>query len=397
MIERLSNDKLDDQRISPGPLTPESADMRSSPEDTKLSPGERRRRTQSQGKKRIGGTNHHRPLASSKSTDMIDLAQLEQKNSSRRFLTGGRDKQRKRPKENYLKPPGTESSSNSHFNRTQSGSSLQNGNTEYNISVSPRSLSPPAGIGSGGDSSSGRNRNLSPPPPTSKPPPLPSHAKRMSGSRGGGGVSQAPSSSRWSGVSFKSTDSASSEDSLTAELPHHPKQHSGSGGYGLEQSHSRDHRSISITRTHVSNDSAYMSSSSQSLDKNQKQRQLSTGNPPLARGLGSPPSDYPIHQHPLDNVVKNSYNSSVSGSGTGTNPGGLLAVDSQQQQVVRKTSLQGRPVDYSNPSHPLQMSVSKGNSSSSQAIGATYSSYPWHSAHSLPTQQQNKMQQQHKR
>ena len=60
-------------------------------------------------------------------------------------------------------------------------------------------------------------------------------------------------------------------------------------------------------------------------------------------------------------------------------------------QHLRKTSWQGKPVDYSNASHPLQMSVSRGHS---QSIGSTLSSYPWHTAHSLPLQQNKYPQQQ---
>ncbi len=404
MIQRLSNDELADQRISPSPITPEptGSDQRSSSDDLKnLSPGEMRKRTQSQGKRRSPNTHHqhHRPLAASKSIDSIDTSPP----SSSHHHQGGsssRGKDRhyreKRPssRENMLRPPGVtqQQQKSMQITRTQSGGSmLSNGSSSSSASASasasnhrhhhhhhhPRSLSPPANVGSSSASSTRgpsaqalRSQTISPPPPTSKPPPLPSHAKRPGVSSR---VAQPPPSARWSGVSFKSTDSASSEDSLTADLPRHPRQHGGSleGGLEMRPAPAAPGGVQYFPRAHPPNQ--------QNPQFGMAARAGGNGN------QGDPPTDYP------DGGMKNAYNAGMATSTSSS--AGNLAVSSSQH--LRKTSWQGtKPMDYSNASHPLQMSVSRGHS---QSIGSTLSSYPWHNAHSLPHQQNKYPQQQQKR
>lgn len=384
MIERLSSDNLADQRISPTPVTPEDEEDGG----RKSSPGEMRKRSQSQGKKRSPNGHHHRPLANSKSTDSMEIPRFDPQShgSSHHYMS--RHRREKKIKENMLKPPG----SGSHFSRTQSGGTILNSASTSSSSAgntptfAPRSLSPPANIGSGSSSSQDLRRNLSPPPPTSKPPPLPSHAtKRVGGARQ---QQQQQPPARWSGVSYKSTDSASSEDSLTADLPRHPRQHGPTFGSAEQIQGHMDSRSMSVgsrpgtiginrptgssrdqpqyfPRAHTPNSQGPTFSMS-----SQQQQEKGKSNRSVPRG-GVPPSDYPTH--PLDNVVKNAYNSNPASSS-----GGNLVPNTQH---TRKTSWQGKPMDYTNASHPLQMSVSRGHS---QSIGSTLSSYPWHSAHSLP-------------
>ena len=354
MIERLSSDKLDDQRISPGAITPEPSDQ-SSPKGSQRSnhsPGEMKKRTQSQGKKLTNSSNrhhhhHHRQLASSKSTDSIDIPRGELVSS---YHSSGRDKHRRerRPKENYLHPGmNTANNENKSFTRSLSGSSINTGN-EHPTSVLQRSFSPPGNL----PHEEEQNRNLSPPPPTSKPPPLPSHAKRPSGTRG-----VPPPPSRWSGTSFKSTDSASSEDSLTADLPHHPKQH---GLYGSEQVQGNSRLGSIGSRATKGQPASIHQDAFYNKKAYQRNRPMNS--------RGTMVGNLPSSEYPAQVVDNGSISSSNSGN------------DGQ-----RKTSWQGRPVDYSNATHPLQMSVSRGHS---QSTGTSLTSYPWHSA--IPQQSQQK-------
>lgn len=346
MIERLSSDKLDDQRVSPIPGSLEPSD---SEDLKKSSPGEMRSRSQSHGKKRSpgsGGEHHqHKPLASSRSTGSIEL-QREQHDQ-----VSARNRHQRRSKDIMLRPPGH---MNMHITRTHSGGAMLSGSSSAAV-VAPRSLSPPANVGSGGSAQELRNRTLSPPPPTSRPPPLPSHAKR-------------PPSSRWSGMSYKSTDSASSEDSLTTDLPpRYPR-------------HAVTHGSAELIQGIPERPGFFVGVNPQGPSYQQdKLKSYQHGTRPMSAPRGNPGQQDPAHS-----VVKNAYNSSSGGGSnmppTGTSSSaGNLAVNSTQH--ARKTSWQSK---YANASHPLQMSVSTGRS---QSIGSTLSSYPWHNAHSLPQQQ----------
>lgn len=361
MIERLSSDKLSDQRISPSPGSLDPSDNQSSSEDLKKhSPGETRKRSQSQGKRRSPGSssmghrssNHHRPLASSKSTDSIDV-QKEHQVSSRHYMSS-RDRHR-RSKDNMLHPPGSVGHKHLHMTRTHSGGAMLSSNhAPMESMVQPRSLSPPANVSAGRTAQELRNRTISPPPPTSRPPPLPAHAKRQ------------PPNARWSGVSYKSTDSASSEDSLTTDLPpRYPRQHSGSAEL-LERNRSEPQF---FPRAHTPNSQNPSYNPQLHQEKLMKAFNTRPGSAPRSSNMGQ--------QDPAQNAMKNAYNSSSSG---GTLPPSSSAGSLTVAQHSRKTSWQGgKPMD-----HPLQMSVSRGHS---QSIGSTLSSYPWHNAHSLPHQQ----------
>ena len=379
MIARLSSDNLTDQRVSPTPITPEDEEGE---EVRKESPGEVRKRSQSQGKRRSpSGHHHHRPLAASKSSDSYDGGppQVQGSSSSHHYM--GRHRREKKIKDSMLKPP-TTGGSGRPFTRTHSGSVLSSSSTGNAPTIPPRSLSPPASVGGMAAASAQdlRSKNLSPPPPTSKPPPLPSHAAaKRPGSRQQ--QQQQPPPSRWSGVSYKSTDSASSEDSLTADLPRHPRAHGPTFGGSMEGRFSggtKDQPQY-FPRAHTP------SGSSQGLTTYggaSSSNRLGGVRPNVG---GVPASDYPTH--PLDNVVKNAYNGGMAGGSSGN-----LTVNTQH---ARKTSWQGKPMDYSNATHPLQMSVSRGHS---QSIGSTLSNYPWQTAHnSLPSQQKLQAQQLPKR
>ena len=383
MIERLSSDKLSDQRISPSPLEP--SDNQSSSEDLKkYSPGEMRNRSQSQGKRRSPGSSstgshhhnhsshhHHRPLATSKSTDSIDVQrdQSQQQVSSRHYMSA-RDRHR-RSKDNMLRPPGSVAGhKHLHMTRTHSGGALLSNNHTpmEGMMVQPRSLSPPANVSSGGIAQELRNRTISPPPPTSRPPPLPAHAKRQ------------PISARWSGVSYKSTDSASSEDSLTTDLPpRYPRQHGGSNELLQQRNTGSKPEPQFFPRAHTPN--------SQNLSYNPQSHQDKLLKAFNTRPTSAPRNSNTGQQDPAQNAVKNAYNSSGTG---GPLPPSSSAGNLTVAQHSRKTSWQGgKPMD-----HPLQMSVSRGHS---QSIGSTLSSYPWHSAHSLPHQQHKQPTPQQKR
>lgn len=365
MIERLSSDKLSDQRISPSPGSLDPSDNQSSPEDLKkYSPGEIRKRSQSQGKRRSPGSgghhhsssHHHRPLANSKSTDAIDLQRDQQQQVSSRHYMSGRERHR-RSKDNMLHPPGHK---NLHMTRTHSGGPMLSSNhhTPMASMVQPRSLSPPANVGSSGTQEL-RNRTLSPPPPTSRPPPLPAHAKKQ------------PPNARWSGVSYKSTDSASSEDSLTADLPpRYPRKHGvmhSSAELLQERTRAEPQFFPRAYPPNAQNPAYSLQAQHQEMAKGFNNKPMSS--PRINTGQQQQQQD---STHPMDSVVSNA-------ALPPTGSAGNLSANTTQHS--RKTSLQGKPVDYSNASHPLQMSVSRGHS---QSIGSTLSSYPWHSAHSLP-------------
>ncbi len=386
MIARLSGDKLDDQSVSPTPPTPEQSGDEQSKRPLSGEPGylpsETRKRSQTQGRASGGGRSgksSHRPLTSSKSTDSIDCptgAVHYQQNSSRDRQAG-----HNHHTSSHLRPPPAAANSSSssfgsdsaQFSRTQSGSSVNSGrNSSHGSSTSPtstsglgshhRSLSPP---GSSYDSYPSRARGtVSPPPPTSKPPPLPAHVKKYSGTQ------NMQQTSRWS---FRSTDSASSEDSLTADIPSHPKPYS-SGGH-----HSR------ISNDH-SGQGGYPGSAGNSVQHHQHQQAIRQ---PHSSGIGYQSTDYP--RHSLDNMVQEAYRNIPSGQTVGG--GADSAGKNEHQPVARKSSYTGhaggRAADCSTASHPLQTSVSKGHS---QSVGGSLSSHhhqhPRRSVHTLPNQQQ---------
>lgn len=275
-----------------------------------------------------------------------------------------------------LKPPGSGHKA-LHMHRTHSGDVLLNGgggsgNPSY---VSPRALSPPAGmlgmdLGGGRSSSQDlRSKNLSPPPPTTRPPPLPMHTKRPPGPPTHVTVTTNTAPSRWSGASYRSTDSASSEDSLTTDLPRHPRQHG-----GVYNSSEQQDQPQYFPRAYTS--PALFGGVA--IQQQERVKSHPANNRPVKGGHPDSSS------HPLDSIVKNAYNSSNLAVGPAGNGGGPNSTQQQQQQQVsRKASWQGKPVDYSNASHPLQMSVSRGHS---QSIGSSLASHPWgHSAqHNLP-------------
>ena len=375
MIERLSGDNLADQRISPTPVTPEEAEELRNRD----SPGDMRRRTQSQGKKRSPNSTHHRPLASSKSTDSIDVSQ--QQGSSHHYMSRHRrERERRHRGDNMLRPPG----SGTQFSRTHSGGTLHNGGASSSSSSTSNTPTFPPHSSSVGPANSSsaqdlRSRNLSPPPPTSKPPPLPSHAARKaSGSR-----HMQQQQTRWSGVSYKSTDSASSEDSLTADLPRHPRQHGPTFGGSAEQIQGHNHPDARSLSTGSRPGTTGNKPNSKDQPQYFPRAHTPTNQGPTYGVTSQPQKQYQPSRsssNPRSNVPASDYPGYSATPGQGT---ANLAVNNTQHS--RKTSWQGKPMDYSNASHPLQMSVTRGHS---QSIGSTLSSYPWHSAHNLPQQQQ---------
>ena len=362
MIQRLQGDKLDDQRISPEPGSdPKSSseDLRGAPHG-KRSPGEMRQRSSTldgHRKRRSDGHEHgsHRQLSNSKSIDTNNGHHHHHHYHRGRSAGGSRDRESRttdRQREQYLKPPARGGLSSTKFSRTQSGSSISH-NTTRPPKVAIRSLSPPAVMSY--DYDMRERSNTSPPPPTSKPPPLPNNAKRLSGSR------RMASNARWSGTSFKSTDSASSEDSLDG-----PRQ----VNYGpIGSDHIYVNRDVRpeqprfFPRAHPNDAPIYMNSGVQQQPQYQQQEwpksyqksrpgsssKASSNSPPMP----SPPTEYP---HPLDNLVTEAYSNAPS---SGSN------------NHQRKPSWPGKQ------SHPLQTSRGP-QSSSAQSL----SSYPWHNAHS---------------
>ena len=366
MIDRLQGDTLADQKTSPSPrTTPEPGTVpspNSSPSDQKEkhSPGEGRHRSSSHSKKRSGSAHHsHRSLSGSRSIDPDSYRSHHhhhssgggggghRSRSSGRGHSGGEGEEKRSRHDNYLKP-------STQFSRTQSGSSISSSHSRSPELPPKRTISPPAALSRPITDYEMRLRNntTSPPPPVSKPPPLPSSAQRMSGSR------RMASDARWSNASFKSTDSASSEDS---DLPRHARVHhgqytdhtyvnkawlQGSSHPDLPKyfpkAHSSSHIDQGVSLSQPMLDSGPMYVNTRSYQRNRPSSSKAGSNSPP---MPSPPSENP---HPLDNLVNEAYLQappSLAGS--------------------RKTS------------HPLQNSLSRG---AMTASGTQLSSYPWHNA-----------------
>jgi len=366
MIERLSSDKLADQSVSPTPPTPEQSDSEqqgsgrpSSSEPPNLSPREMRRRSQTQGQMERGSGGSkcgHKPLSASKSTDYTD-GEMQYSHRASRDRRGDHQLAHLRPPASAVNSSSSSFGSDSaRFSRTHSGSSTNSGqSSSHGSSTSPtsglgsyhRSLSPP---GSSSYDPYGRARGtISPPAPTSKPPPLPSNAKKQHNS---GPRSMQQPQSRWS---VPSTDSASSEDSLTADIPSHPKSHH--RYHGGEYSRSNVEQAQGYSRDQTGRPHHH-----QQQQQNHQQQQQHPAQLPSNSGANTS-SDY---HRSLDNVVKDAYRSSPSNqSSAGGGSKGNAAVLSDHQQLSRKSSWQGqhqggRAVDCSTTSHPLQTSVSRG-------------------------------------
>ena len=357
-IVRLQGDTLADQKTSPSPrTTPEPSSGVSSPSDQqeKHSPGEVRHRSHSHSKKRASSAHHsHRSLTGSKSIDPDGHRGHHHSGGGHRSKSSGRsrgDVEEKRSRhDNHLKP-------STQFSRTQSGSSVSSTHSRSPELPPKRSLSPPATINrpvTGYDMKL-RNSTTSPPPPTSKPPPLPSNAQRMSGSR------RMASDARWSNASFRSTDSASSEDS---DLPYHARVYHGQypdhtyvnrawtqqqGNSQTDQpryfpkAYSSSYIDQGVSHSQPSQDSGPMYVNAKSYQRTRPTSSKAGSNSPP---MPSPPSENP---HPLDNLVNEAYLQAPPPGGAGQ----------------RKTS------------HPLQNSLSRGGMTAS---GTQLSSYPWHNA-----------------
>lgn len=369
-IFRLQRDDLDDQRTSPTPgSTPEPDGVptppshgsgRSSSQDDLLrkSPNDMRRRAQSQGK-RSPSTNElsHKMLSVSRSIDVLDHGHHNH-NHIDKHSRGERDKRSdKHPRhstdELRVPQPSHHRSSRTQFKRVQSGSSITNSQKEI-VKIGNRSLSPPANLEQDAMDEYRRRSNTSPPPPTTKPPPLPNNVKRLSGGRS---VTTHPNP-RWSATSFKSTDSASSEDSLTADPPRHTKhrhqKHNGTEHIYVNRANAVDQQPQYFPQAYPAGDKRgdgnpiYMNGSVQEKARSYQRNRpinlssLSTERNPRPSMMPSPPRD---DGHPLDNLVTEAY-------------------------AQRKSS------------HPLQNTRGQGHSRS----GTNLSSYPWHTAHA-PQQQ----------
>ena len=358
MLNRVQGDTLHDQKTSPSPrTTPEPASItpNSSPPSGKHSPSDGRHRSHSHSKKKSGSG--HKSLASSRSIDPDSHRSHHHGHRERSRSSGknqGSDGEERRSRQDgssaLLKPPAS-----TKFSRTQSGSSISSSHSRSPELPPKRALSPPAMMSHQPITDYElrlRNNATSPPPPTSKPPPLPGDAaaKRISGSR------RMASDARWSNASFRSTDSASSEDSdMHARVYHgqYPDHMYVNRAWGNSQTDQPRY----FPRAHSSNmmDQSGNSPSSQqdggptyvNTRSYQKCRPSSSKAGSNSPPMPSPPSDNP---HPLDNFV---------------NEASLQAPSGVAGQ--RKTS---------HP-HPLQNSLSRGPMTAS---GTQLSSYPWHNA-----------------
>lgn len=332
-IFRLQGDSLSDQRTSPL-STPEPEGLSkggrksTSNDDLLNSPTEMRKRASSHDKPSTrSGDLTHKMLSVSKSTSGLD-SRGERKS----------ERHQKHGKIDYSHPgQGTDNhSSGAPFKRAQSGSGIYHSQREM---ATNRSVSPP-----------GRHRsNKSPPPPTSKPPPLPDSVNRLAGNPPTG------SNQRWSATSFKSTDSASSEDSLNADLPRRIRQQKQNGMDHLQHSNMTDGQPRYFPNAYDKRRTSppvYQNGSGQEKSRSYQRSRpinlssLSTEKTPRPSMMPSPPRD---DTHPLDNVVTEAY------------------VSSQRKS-----------------SHPLQNSRGHGQAKN----GTNVTSYPWHTAH--PPQMQRK-------
>ena len=364
MIDRIQGDTLHEQKTSPSPRTTPEPNSGISPSSShsdsleKRSPGETRHRSHHHHSRKRGGSAHnsHRALSGSRSIDPEAHRGHHHRSGGHRdrLRSSGKDHadsdERKRRHDNYLKP------SSPNFGRTQSGSSISSSHKSPAVTPPMRAMSPPASMNRPITDYEMRlrNNNISPPPPTSKPPPLPSNAMRMSGPR------KVASDARWSNASFRSTDSASSEDS---DLPRQARVHHGSfpdhtyvNKAWQMQHHGNSQPDLPryFPRAHSNLEQAGSLSQPSSQEPgpmyvNTRSYQRSRPSSSKA-GSNSPPMPPPPteNNHPLDNLVNEAYLQAPSG------------VNGQ-----RKTS------------HPLQNSLSHGPMTSS---GTQLSSYPWHNA-----------------
>ena len=369
-IFRLQGDGLDDQRTSPTPgSTPEPESIptppsqgsgRSSSQDDLLrkhSPSDMRKRAQSQGK-RTPSTNElsHKMLSVSKSIDVLDHghhSHYHRDKHSRGDREKRSDRHQKHSSEELRVP--NHRSSRTQFKRVQSGSSITNPQKEI-VNISNRSLSPPANLGQDALNEYRRRSNTSPPPPSGKPPPLPNNVKRLSG-----GKATTLPNSRWSATSFKSTDSASSEDSLTADVSrhskHHHQKHNGIEHTYVNRANAVDQQPQYFPQAYPAGDKKgdggpiYINGSVQEKARSYQRNRpvnlssLSTERNPRPSMMPSPPRD---DTHPLDNLVTEAY-------------------------AQRKTS------------HPLQNTRGQAHTRS----GTNLSSYPWHTAHAPQPQRKS--------
>lgn len=359
MLNRVQGDTLHDQKTSPSPRTtpePTSVTPNSSPPSGKHSPSDGRHRSHSHSKKKSGSG--HKSLASSRSIDPDAHKGHHHGHRERSRSSGknrGSDGEERRSRQDsgsaLLKPPAS-----TKFSRTQSGSSITSSHSRSPELPPKRALSPPAIMSHQPITDYElrlRNNATSPPPPTSKPPPLPGDAtaKRLSGSR------RMASDARWSNASFRSTDSASSEDSdmharvYHGQYPDHTYVNRAwmQGGNGqtdqpryFPRAHSSQMMDQSGNSPPSQQDSGPTYVNTRSYQKSRPSSSKAGSNSPP---MPSPPSENP---HPLDNFV---------------NEASLQAPSGVTGQ--RKTS------------HPLQNSLSRGPMTAS---GTQLSSYPWHNA-----------------
>lgn len=356
MLNRVQGDTLHDQKTSPSPRTtpePASVTPNSSPPTGKHSPSDSRHRSHSHSKKKSGSG--HKSLASSRSIDP-DSHKSHHRGHRERSRSSGKNRgsdgeERRSRQDALLKPPTT-----TKFSRTQSGSSISSSHSRSPELPPKRALSPPAVMSHQPITDYElrlRNNMTSPPPPTSKPPPLPGDAaaNRLSGSR------RMASDARWSNASFRSTDSASSEDSDMHARVYHGQypDHTYVNRAWMQGGNSQTDPPRYFPRaysSHMMDQSGNSPLSQQdggptyvNTKSYQKTRPSSSKAGSNSPPMPSPPSENP---HPLDNFV---------------NEASLQAPSGVAGQ--RKTS------------HPLQNSLSRGPMTAS---GTQLSSYPWHNA-----------------
>ena len=363
MLDRVQGDTLHEQKSSPSPRTtpePGGTTPNSSPSSDRRSPSDGRHRSHSHSnKKRSGGSGGHKSLSGTRSIDPEGQRGHHRGHRERSRSSGksrGSDGEDRRSRHDaHLKPP----ASSSKFGRTQSGSSILSSSSRSPESPPKRAHSPPATMSHHQPITDYqlrlRNNMTSPPPPTSKPPALPSEAaKRLSNSRG------LASDARWSNASFRSTDSASSEDSdLHARVYHgqYPDHTYMNRAWTMGGGNSQSDQPRYFPRAHSSNLMDQSGNSPPSQDGGgptyvNTMRSYRRGKPSSSKaGSNSPPMPSPPsseNPHPLDNFVSEASLQAPSG------------VAGQ-----RKTS------------HPLQNSLSRGPMTAS---GTQLSSYPWHNA-----------------